>query len=226
MAIFSTLAAKILMCASVLRVAAGRCAIRALKAMSETEKPPNAVRKTPKMEDEAPSPHSGTPEFDASPSDAAVEMESDIEKMLIDRLDQAALAFSESLSDYTTQEDAQGQSSYTVPWPMRVEVFKLVRDWVATRRRTDISDADGGTAGVQHMQKLLEQSRKQAENSLVDPKTGLPKKLNGRPTNEESLAYKKLEEARIKRLANAAKDDDSAMRARMAKIQTANGGSQ
>jgi len=158
------------------------------------------------MDETAPHLPSGMPDTDDAPETA-----SDAEKQLIDRLDEAALTFSEALLSYEKTEDGQ---DYKIPWGMRVEIFKLVMNWVAVRRRTDISDPEGQGRMVSVMQGKLASAQEAAKLN----KDGLPARPNGRPTNERKAVYDKLIEEKKAEKARASQNDDSALKARLAKL--------
>lgn len=164
---------------------------------------------------------SGTPDFDEA-YPATEKAERSNEQRLIDALDQAALRFSKILLDDSKDE----AGNHVISWGMRVEVFKMVRDWVATRRRTDISDPEGDQSGIQEMQRRVETAQAAAREQRapeLDPKTGLPKRERGRPTKEQTAEFEALARKRDEALARKARNDDSGMMAALAKAQR-NGG--
>ncbi len=128
------------------------------------------------------------------------------EQKLIDALDLAALRFSSIMLDDRTDESGK----FLIDWDMRVEVFKMVKEWVATRRRTDIDDPKDNQKGVAEMQR-----RAQAATSTAPEPA--EKRGRGRPTNAEVAERKAREEREREERAKTAKNDDSGWQARLAK---------
>ncbi len=143
------------------------------------------------------------------------------EEQLIDALDEAALRFAKSMLDDTKGEDG----NFVVPWNQRVEIFKMCRDWVAVRRRTDISDPGDDQSGIDRMRAKLKEAQKPAPPQPVeiDGKVILPPppRRAGRPSNEQRKLEQKYQRALDKKALQEGKTDDSLMQRRLAGL---NGG--
>lgn len=130
------------------------------------------------------------------------------EQRLIDALDEAALRFAGTLLDDEVDEN----NHYKVSWQQRADTFKMIRDWVAVRRRTDISEPGEDQAGVDKMRARLKTAQTLPPVRGIDPP---PPRRVGRPTNEQrkkEQAYKIAADA--EQIVNG-KNDDSAMRQKM-----------
>lgn len=130
------------------------------------------------------------------------------EERIIDSLDEAALMFAKVLNDRRHNEDDTG---FVVSWETRLELFKLLRDWVATRRRTQIGNGDNDQSGVELMR-----ARMAGNAPRPAPK---PPAKRGRPTNAEKErreTERALEEARLERERwDSSKNDDSGLKSRL-----------
>lgn len=131
------------------------------------------------------------------------------EQKLIDALDAASLRFSAIMLDDRTNEHGQ----FLIDWDMRVEVFKMIRDWVATRRRTDIDDPRDNQKGVQSLQAELAAGK--AAHATPKQKPGkyvMPKRGRGRPSTEEKREREALERRMQAERDRDERGDDSAMK--------------
>lgn len=146
------------------------------------------------------------------------------EEELIERLDQAAIQFTRIMLDNRRNEES---GEYVVDLDTRMDIFKMVRDWVATRRRTDITDPnkeDG--AGVLESKMALDvlarEATKRAAPDIELDKDGLPKRGKGRPTQAQLALRKEAAEAQRIIRERVERSDDSALQAalRIAKGQT------
>ncbi len=129
------------------------------------------------------------------------------EEVLIESLDRAAIRFA-CLLDDDTRDDA---GNFLITLDQRLDIFKMARDWVAVRRRTQIGDQQGDQRGVRDMQDRIQTGRAQP-TAKPDPNKRRP----GRPTNAEVAARK---EAQLKQQEN----DDSGWQTKLANAN-ANGG--
>lgn len=142
----------------------------------------------------------------------AADLPSD-EQRLIDGLDQAALGFLRILLDDSKNEDG----TFVVALDKRLDLFKIVRDWVAVRRRTDISDPNGDTSKVANMQRRLNTAQAlPVIRGIVPP----PPRKVGRPKKEEAAHREAYERAQIEDQITNGKHDDSALSTRLAMLHT------
>lgn len=151
----------------------------------------------------------------------------DPEEQMIAMLDEAALRLGKLMLDDSRDDEGK----FLVSFEARVDVFKLLREWVEKRRRTGISDKDGDTSGVKSMIDAVKNGPQEAPRVETPGSTPLivnraavmipapaPKRGPGRPTNEEKAARLKAErEAYDRQMAERA-HDDSAMRADLERI--------
>lgn len=135
------------------------------------------------------------------------------EEMLILGLDHAAMNFLKIVLD--DGKDEKGE--YTISLETRVKLFGLIKDWVAIRRRTDISDPNkDDDRGVKDMQRRIAETKAEPEKPDLDPKTGLPRRPRGRPTMADQANYKQKLEEKIARDKAKSKNDDTGLAAKLA----------
>ena len=142
------------------------------------------------------------------------------EEQLIDALDEAALRFAKSMLDDRKDENDQ----FIIPWNQRVEIFKMCRDWVAVRRRTDISDPGDDQSGIDRMRAKLKEAQKPAPQPVeIDGKVVMPPppRKAGRPSNDQRKLEQRYQRALDKKALQEGKTDDSLMQRRLAGL---NGG--
>lgn len=147
--------------------------------------------------------HSGTQTAALDATD-----ERSTEERLIDALDEAALNFIVVLADNTQNEDG----NYRVDFDLRMEVFKMAMQWVATRRRTKIDDNEHSQRGVKEMQQRMEAGR------VATPAPELIRRGPGRPTKAETERRRIEAEEQERRDAETRKHDDSGLRHRLATV--------
>lgn len=152
---------------------------------------------------------SGTQAWDGEEWD-----ERSAEQRLIAVLDRAAERFGALLDDDTRDED----NRFIVTLDQRLELFKLIREWIAVRRRTKIDEVHGAQAGVAEMQNRIEAGRTGAPQPKEPEKRG-----RGRPSNAERARRAEEEARRAVQAAEAGKNDDSGLAARLAAVNGSGG---
>lgn len=149
--------------------------------------------------------------------------EGDPEEQMIAMLDEAALRLGKLMLD--DSRDAEGK--FLVSFEARVDVFKLLREWVEKRRRTGISDKEGDTSGVKSMIDAVKNGPPQEAPRPVEAApikravmmpTPAPKRGPGRPTKAEAEERARQARAEYDREVTARAHDDSAMRADLERI--------
>lgn len=151
----------------------------------------------------------------------------DPEEQMIAMLDEAALRLGKLMLD--DSRDAEGK--FLVSFEARVDVFKLLREWVEKRRRTGISDKEGDTSGVKSMIAAVKNGPPEPPRIETPGSTPLivnraavmmpapvPKRGPGRPTKAEAAERARLEREAYDRDMAARGSDDSAMRADLERI--------
>lgn len=152
---------------------------------------------------------SGTQAWDGEEWD-----ERSAEQRLIAVLDRAAERFGALLDDDTRDED----NRFIVTLDQRLELFKLIREWIAVRRRTKIEDANTTQMGVAEMQSRIEAGRIGGTTPKEPEKRG-----RGRPSNAERARRAEEEARRAAEAAAAGKNDDSGLAARLAAVNGSGG---
>lgn len=149
---------------------------------------------------------SGTQAWDGEEWD-----EQSAEQKLIGVCDRAALRFGALLDDDSRDED----NRFVVSLDQRLELFKLIREWIAVRRRTKIDEGHGAQTGVAAMQERIAAGR---DTQAAPPQP--QKRGRGRPSNAERARLAEEERQRIIDDAIAGRNDDSGLQAR---LRAANG---
>lgn len=202
----------------------GRAAVAALSAIRAPQDTSSSERND-KMEAHAIQTllNSGT---QLPPSD----VEGDPEEQMIAMLDEAALRLGKLMLDDTRGEDGK----FLVPLETRLEVFKLLREWVEKRRRTGISDRDGDSAGVKSMIDAVRNGPGSAAEpaeranihraTLISSGKRMPhpevKRRVGRPTKEEAAERARIDREAYERESEARRHDDSGMMSDLSRAQS------
>lgn len=140
----------------------------------------------------------------------AGEDEQSNEQRLIASLDDAAIGFSKLLLD----DSRDDENRFVVSLDQRMELFKMVREWIAVRRRTKIDDESGGQAGVADMQARIKGPAPAPTTARRGP---------GRPSKAELQRRAEEDERARQEAAKEGQNDDSGWRAKLAQTNP-NGG--